>query len=689
MSIRQIDKIPAAAMLITVVYALISYVLFDVSVIILIKYILSQILVVFLPGYALMLLLRFKGTLFEGMAFSYAAGYGINIVEYFFVYGLNIQKYAFLFVIFTVIICFFIFFKQKNQNEIVIEKKETLVWGIFFIYLFINMISYSGNALSPTVGQGMIELSRDMQFWSSNTAALKLEFQPSALYFADSTLYYHYFSNMQLAYLSRVSGIDVFTLSFSLYPLVKCIILVGGVSYLLNIYNLKKGKFLLLLSFFFMTGYENIAVVTYVWHMIQGPFGFDIGFAFGIWFVAMFIQQWKKGEFCGRLFIPCILFWGVTTGAKGPIAVILILLPAIICLIWLLNRNNKGAFGYGIPILGIFLWISIMIVGMMRFVNHTIEGDAQRLIPYTYGQIVEEGIFNIPAIDLILTVAYKIICAHPFLAITTLVNTVILIIYIGKRKVKIRELQLLFIMLFVTIAGLLMGIFINAGGRSEMYFTMASFIPCIVFNAELMKYWDDVLFPAHGRFTKVYCIILSGVAAFGVYLFIFHSYSEGMISDFGKAYRKLEQNWEYLDYTSFSRDEALACLWIKDNSDETSIIISDRNIDMQTRGGLSRNTYYSGIFSERQHYVEAIDLINVIELKEGYPYQTSLVEEAGRRIDLIYRMYQNDIAALNQLKTEGVDYIIQNDTITPGFDPNADSLKLVFYLGNINVYEII
>lgn len=665
-------------------FCVVIRVLFGVPLLTLGKYALVELLAVFLPGYAAMLLLRFDGTTFSCIALSYAIGYAITIVEYFIVYIPHLQKYAAVLAVLIALLSTAVIIKRRNTVIVTNDSNDGFVIIVIFAaYLVVNILSYSANYLSPFTGWGGTEFRRDIQFWCSNAVALKLSFPPQPVYFAGGTLFYHYFSSMQIAFLSQISGIDVFSLACTLFPFGKCILFVGGINYLLNLYNLKSGKAFFMLLLLFMTGKESISNVSYTTHTISGPFGFDIGLAFSIWFLSFLILQWRMNKFDVRLFVTTTLFWLVTVGAKAPIAAVLILAPALICLKWVIDKQYKLAFSYGVVIAAIFLAVSIGCAGMLRFAKGTPDGARGVMLTlYTIEDVLTTTKYA-PSINLILSIMYTVFWTHPILAVTTALNSSACFVFLLMKKTGWKQMLLPAIMLIVTIFGLALGLFINAGGNSESYFTMAAFVPCVVYNAEIlylnMKAWGGRhAFAA--KYAANFAILLFSLI--GIYFFCFYGRNNDISASIISGQQNIQGNGSYSADAGCSRDEALACVWLRDNSPIDSIMLCDRNtVGEQTL------FYYVGIFSERQQYIEATDLIFYVDPSPAY--SGSIVEEASRRKDIAKRMFNNEEEALLQLKASGVDYIMQDQRYSPKFHFDDSLVALVFRSGGVSIYQVL
>ena len=205
---------------------------------------------------------------------------------------------------------------------------------------------------------------------------------PDTAFLSGVTLPYHYFSSLHVAFSSLVSNIDIFTLSFPLYPLTKSLLLIGGLNYLLESFHAGRWqKFLLINAIVFSTGFERISLVTNFHHFHLCPFGLDVGFSFSAFFLASITESFRKSErpVDWSLFAVVMLFFAAVVGVKAPLAVPLSIYAGGICLYWLLNKKYDYGFLYGISIAVIFLLISIFIVGMFTAFNHTENINSMRL----------------------------------------------------------------------------------------------------------------------------------------------------------------------------------------------------------------------------------------------------------------------------------------------------------------------
>lgn len=349
---------------------------FKISIWSMLRFQIFQILLIVLPGLAVIYAFDIKTSWLSGLCLCYAIGSTLNIFEYFIAAIFDSRGSYLIVAMCTVFVSGGVIYKTcagKKEINIVECNKNIELMGTLFLFgfLFVNVFAYSAYYLGTNVN-GVSHISRDMQYWCSNSVALKIQFPADNLFMQGSELFYHYFSSIQIAFFSIISGIDVFTLSFPLYSLAKTFIVVGAAIYISELLCVDIRWFILgVLLLICTTGFEDISVVTYLHHILISPFGFDIGYAYGIYFVACLIVQWRKKRFEKSSWILICLFWAACVGAKAPIALVLLLIPGALCFYWLLKRKWKLGLCYGCSILSIFLVINFFCVGAFSVVQGT------------------------------------------------------------------------------------------------------------------------------------------------------------------------------------------------------------------------------------------------------------------------------------------------------------------------------
>lgn len=642
------------------------------------KFALAQLIVIFLPGYALGLFLINRSSLVNRITLSYALGYCLNLLEYLVSYGIGVHQPIALSIVIALGSIIVIVKKPlddgcRYQNEDILP---TMMW---LVYMLIAFVAYSGNDISPFSNNIGTSINRDIQYWASNSVALKIGFPPSFSFMDGTVLNYHYFSSMQIAFLSQVSGISIFDLSFTLYAFGKSVLLVGAINVLCDELEIRKGKWFCFLLILLMTGFENRSVVTYVWHSLTGPFGFDIGLAFGILFVSCIIKQWKANELDARNLAITLLFWFALIGAKTPIALILLFIPGFLCFAWLFMRKYRIALSYGLPILALFFLENGIFTG--AFLRIGTESHTSILRIYDLDQIIHHYT-GIDAVDIIATLVLNLFYTHPVLFLLSTASIIALVVLVIKRKIDPKTILLACGLLVSSIAGFALGIFMDVGGKSEMYYSMAAFIPCAAFVFVVAIAARNAGVSRISRAVQLVNIPLALLAVFGVALFCFFGYgSRSLVPELIGGYEKIAGIYEYPQSNFFDIDEAKAAAWIRDNAPENAIVVSDR----ESIGGQT-GSYYYAIFTERQQYMEATDLLTEHSRLKGS--NMSILDEIERRQDVMTNAYDGQIDAIQQLRADGVDYMVRDARFSEAQLDNVDMLCMEHQSGAVTVYKI-
>lgn len=675
-------------------FVLIMMLLFHISFMVMIRFVLLNIVSIFLPGITAMSIFQIRLTRTASVCCSYALGTIFVIIEYFFSEIFD-RKIPFIVVTICVAIfcCFFLINQMKKGEEIIhfLYAEQEFVSLLFLaIFLCLSIFAYSANGSGPNVGKVFVT-ARDLQYWCNNTVALKIAFPPSNLFMSGTSLNYHYFSGISIAFLSEAYNIDVVTLSFPLYSLTTALIMTGAVLFLLD--TIEGGISMRIwggILILFTTGIEDVAVVTFPSHTLFRPFGFDIGFAYGIYFIAAFIIQWKKQKFDMRIFVLTLLFWCACVGAKTPLAAVLLLFPACLCLYWLFDKKFKLSFSYGIPILIIFLGIAKFCVGMFS----VIKGEGTWILSlYSASNIMEfpnvesqrrivSLLIKLGRSNLFLSAIVKCLLMQPIVFCGMLFSIIFTILYRKNRFTKV-EVVLQGALYLTALFGYALGIVVNAGGHSEMYFSMASYIPLYVAIFVVVKKCnvssDESKIYRGTRFMVIICSW--GLLFLGMYQYFFTSYpGNGVMGILRTGAKKVIFQNSYIPSSDemaagVCKEDVEALQWIRDNTEKDALIITDKAV-MTERAGF----YMYGMFCERQQYLEGTNMLKVAGDR--------VRDEISRRKELIYDVYNNGSTALKQIKDEGVDYIVQTINVTPQFNGDSDSLELVASSETINVYKV-
>ena len=638
--------------------------IFNVSVENIFKFFICQITIVLLPGMAFLSFIPKRKSIILNVCLAYILGYGFNIIEYFIAELLERTiPHAAIGIFFALNSVLIVFRNRKNiiykRNEIECQQ-ELLILTILLIMFFFNVFAFS------MTYKNEFSVLHDFSWWENNSVALKLKYQPDNLFMSGTTLKYHYFSSIQIAFFSLVSGIDIVELSVPFYAVCKTIIMVGATGYLIDIFNIEYyQKIIGYIIILFTTGWEKCSVVTYFHHILLCPFGFDIGYAFGIIFLGFMYEQWKEEKLKISWLVLTNLTWVVCVGAKAPIASVLLLAPGLICVYWLFKKRIKKSIIYGGTILGNFLIISILCVGMLDVAS---EGTASYYLQFH--SIEDLKYFNGNSYPLIIAIFMQWVCLNPALTVLAILCLCAFIVMIRKKMLDKNQIVFGLTMIFTYIFGMILWRIIKADGSSEMYYGMAAFIPLYYLALlVIMNMRQRTQIHSSKKIKNIMKCMILMATVIGTYRFMFFAYSGT-----GAVRMSLTNLKNYVAIVSVDTSDMDGLRWIRDNTSTDALIVSD---DAVMTG--EDTNYAYGIVSERQQYLEGSHMLRFGD--------ESLQAEIGRREKIISLMYNNDVEALKQLEEEGVDYIVQTVSITPQFVANMNYLELVAESKNIRVYR--
>jgi hypothetical protein len=666
-------------------YSAITGLVFKISVADILANIYLQFFITFIPGLALYALTRKKEDHWlHILALAFALGYGINILEYFLLMPFGLGNFLKFFAPFASLLSIFILIKKPIHcpPPRITGLQESVPVVLFFIVLIIDVLVYSGTNASPLI-TGSATYNRDIQFWVNNTVGLLLNFPPQAPYLDGFTLHYHYFSNIRVAFSSLVSNIDIFTLSFPLYPLTKSLLLIGGLNYFLDVFNAaKKQKALLMTAIILSTGIESISIVTNFHHFHLTPFGLDVGFAFGAFFIASFLEQFNSSDapLDWASYVATILFYAILVGAKAPLAGALSIFPAVLCLSWFFKKKYAHCFAFGIGIATLFLTISIYCVGMFSALNHL--SDAQRMQVYTIDNLLITYRFPSVFMNLFISIAFRAFAAQPLLILLSAIASIKFFFERCSRKFKNMDISVKLALISTAMISVALSQMIDHDGRSQMYFMIAAYLPMAALSI------DALVYPHQGRnrfvqkgLTAVSLLLLAAQ----IYAFLFAAWGGySAVKSLKAGYRNISGSKAAIpiDSTrtllSIEKSDVEGLQWIRENTPRDALLAVDRATF--SADDTNNTDYFSYVmFSERQTFIEGTSMSYVLnDVNE---------ELIAQRQRLTKAVFANSTEAYETLKAEGVDYIVQTKWVTPEFEPNSN-LTLVHETDSLNIFKV-
>lgn len=630
----------------------------------------------FLPGMALWVSLHTdKQNILGALTICYALGYIFNIISYFLLVPFGVRRLVPIYVMLVSLISLSIIYRKGKVVSLRrLQKEDSIFVILYLIYLCMNTIAYSGANALPIITESAW-YPQDLLYWIENAGALIRQFPPMEPR-ADlgSTLYYHYFSSIQLAFSALATGVDLFTLGVSFFSLGKTMLYFGGGYILFNSISQNRRLVAFALTVLcFCDGFGDMAGISYISHTWTHPFGLDIGFAFGLIFLYFFFLQYSMNEFNVKIWILTIGSFFTCAGLKMPVAVVVIVLVGVVCFSWLGKKQYKLAFIYGISLLLTFGVVAVGCAGVGLQEGQTGGWSATDFIQYSsliqvfYTTYIEDGAKLI--LGAIFCAIYWIV-ANPIIVITYIIGG--LSIMIDQRMRTAKNLGLF----IAGGVGLLLGTFNIQPGRSQMYFTVSAFIPCIALGLTWIENnWGDWN-PVNRKQTM---LIYSCLLSLQVYLAFFHGFTyfgNGISAALDLGARNMffkDVAKQQVREDGLQREDLDALIWVRENTPLDSELLADRGVMSEN----SKYMYY-GAFSERQMYIEG----------DAY-FRERYVEEREHMNSITAQVFSNSQEALKIAIGEGVDYILQTKWLTPEFLPDSSLVELVYESDTIRVYEIV
>ena len=640
-----------------------------------VRFSLYQTFFVFFPGLAAALILAENEADDEiGMfCLSYALGYACNVIAYFLTAGSGLTKTAaWIFAVVFAAAALIVIIQRKGKTRLAYAGRDGLFYGaVFAVFLIVVFFAYSARHSVPTEAGDSVVYHADALYWIENAAALTKSFPPAELRMSGTTLYYHYFASAFLAMTEMITGIDVFTLGYALYPFGKCLILFGGLYSLSAVLFQEKWKrAFFLLALLFTTGLERVTIANYVAHIVSLPFGFDIAYGFGAYFIAAFSRQFFEPGFRIRGCLLSTVTFLMCAGHKAPVALIYLLIAGVLCLSWLLKKQPLKAVLNGFLILSVFFFVMIGCVGWMNGEETRVNAGAFSHVATLRASPLFEG-YEEAALSRaggirgwipVLALYGKLI-----LELCLLIHPLILLLEVNgiagcfkRRKADGLDLALMSAVGF----GLFMGLFNAQEGVSQLYYTLATYLPGMAFGLRHLE-------PERGKIQKGICTA-AGILFCIQCVWFFGSC--GAAADMKAGIRNMlhgQENRVESIPDSLQKTDYDALVWVRDNTEDNTVIASDRSVIC----GIDNYMYY-GTFAERQMYLEG----------DRYFYETHLEEREERR-ELLTKLYQNDPAAIERLKADNVAYILQTKWITPEYE--GSGCQKVYETETMVVWKII
>ena len=624
----------------------------------LLVYICFQILCLILPGAAVMALLPIKNLRkIESITLVYASGYMLTILLYAaLMLTVGIRYVRGVFLLLPILACAVLAFKKNAKMDCTLkteeksfEREENVIWiGTVLAVFFVMLVVFSMRWKIPyTAGSNNYET--DFLYWTGDMVALKKHFPPKEFRTLAPGYRYHYFGALQQTAVSVVTGIQAVKVAVC-YSFIESALLTGLSSYALvsRMMKNKAAQVLALLLLLFSTGYEEVVPMTYIWHMYLVPMSYDIAQALGLIVVTLLLVQLENEKTDVRNLVWSLCCLLCCTGTKSAAGAVVLCGFAAAYLYLFLSRSSRrtACIATGVMLVvfgavGVYLWPIAKNYNLtLHLPDIQLNGGSQAMqsLRSCAAWIVRYGV--------------KTARSNCF----TFIPAGIYCLYLLFSK-KLKKGHLLFVV--IILAGTMAAYVINFNGNSQMYFCFIAF----PFAAVLTGCLAEIIFEKYLRGKAGYAAAGAISAAAIVfmlqnnYLGYFGSNLAAGVKNIGSPNAVDRHKGECLLYVSQAQCEAYT--WIRDNTEEDVILLSDR-----VWGNLHDPT---GVFSERYAYLfhdHDIDYLRGISCFAG------------------------DQEAVRYYAELGLDYIVQRKFYTPLFTCPEDVGEVAFENEEVAVYRL-
>lgn len=611
-----------------------------------------QALCIVLPGAAVMTLMPVKNLRgIEQVMLIYASGYMLTMLLYVTLMLTVESKYmrvSFLALpVFSIVVLWLKNSHKKQSVQEIMAEEGSAIWILTVLTLFfVSLVVFSMRWKIPyTAGANNYET--DFLYWAGDIVALKKHFPPKEFRTLASGYRYHYFGALQQAAVSAATGIQAVKVAVC-YSYIEGAVLLGLSSFALvsRVIKNRTAQVLTLLLMLFSTGYEEKALVTYIWHMHQVPMSYHIAQSLGMIVVVLLLAQLenKRMDIVNLVWSMCCLV--CCMGTKSSAGAVVFCGVVMVYVYLILSQSSRrtaciavGAFLLVFGAAGIYLWPIARNYNLTLYLPDIQFGNGRQMIQSIRACMVWIGeYFAGTAVT------------NFWIFIPAEVYSLFLII----RK-KIKKEQTLFLLLMLI--GTMGNYAIAFNGNSQMYFSFIAFPFAALLTGSLAETIFQRLIPP-----KVQCF-MAGILSAAVVIFMLRNNYLGYFGyNFVEGLKNIRvprpaEEGECLIGVSQAQCEAYT--WIRDNTDEDVILLSDR-----VWGNVHDPT---GIFSERYVYLY-------------HDFETDYLRGIS--------CFGGNREAVRYYAELGLDYIVQRKFYTPLFTCPEDVGEVVFENDEVAVYKL-
>lgn len=636
-------------LLVCLLFVIVAFFAGQQKVLDLLRFIAVQLCFIYLPGVALQQLcgMKYSDKLIKHFV-SYATGYALSVVIYIGLLLLGIHHGVMYVYSILALLSIIIVFKHHPKEGGEGHSKEHVIVGLILCVAFIiSFVSFQCVNMSAKLIGGDVWYRQDLMFWMRNSVAAVKAYPLPELSVAGQFLFYHYFSSLELAFLSLTTRIEMFDLVFVYYYLIYVLLYVGGLYVVLKeIVQRQDMVYFGLCLILFTCSLERLTHIYFISHVYVTSFGCVEGLAFMCYSLFYFLRFFKDSENRGLLFFSLLMFF-ICMGSKGPIAAVLLVAIGAGCMyiVFAQHEFKKGVI-VGMSFLIVFLFVAVMFV--FGYKSYAVEGGTKGLSISLVGTLYHSNVFSVLCNRLtgfighygIARMFSMLLFVCSFLLIPLMTLALSLFLSRGCENNSVFNRFCVVVFGSMVIVGVLLCLFVSQSGMSQMYFAFPAIIAIELIACSRITY--SVL-----HVGLLWCVCVVGLVLFVIQNY--HFWSVGLrkliqSTGIGEKCSRVKETDKVSTGeggVTISWDEIEGLRWIRENLSRDVLLLSNK---LLASGG-SRSFLVSA-FSERQTFFESYDYSNQNE---------STIE---RNLKVIMEFYNGSNESIEMLKLRGVTHAV-------------------------------
>ena len=420
---------------------------------------------------------------------------------------------------------------------------------------------------------------------------------------------------------------------------------------------------------FVLSPFEN----RFIYYVYIDTLGFSLAAGFGAVSLLSFIDvSENQKKTVPAPFIVTLISLALMTAAKGPAAAVYLAGFGFALFISLFGRKNP----LQIVIRGLLLLLTFIAVYFLIY-----SGDAASLVVWYPSRYIRDTVL-LKTVESITGRSGAALGIAAFQFISFCFMTFSMIFMLSLLIIRFRQTDtFVCFTLFSALTGTVMTHLTHQYGGSEIYFILSAYsvsiagLFCVIETIRKTDKRRNRIMQLIPLFILLsYCICISVAPAVR---FFDNGYTEAVRYTKGSP-AIIDDEYklgaiDYMRYDFITDMEYDAMVWLKDNTSEDSVIVSDRVL-------LHNKFMYYSAFSERRFFLEGY--VYITSYDENSPYSA----EIARRIELLERLFSKDVSVLPVFRDYGCGYIAVSTWQNPNL--RFEELEKVFENRDITIYRI-